>query len=74
MTDYAKANTKPYGIPKLKLVNSIFAHAVGVREMWVEVHWGPTPQHTSPRTPYTLPTLTSFLTFPHTSHISPHLF
>ena len=27
ITDYAKANTKQNGIPKLELVNSIFAHA-----------------------------------------------
>ena len=27
ITDYAKANTKQDGIPKLELVNSIFAHA-----------------------------------------------
>ena len=27
MTDYAKVNTKRDGIPKLELVNSIFAHA-----------------------------------------------
>ena len=34
-TDYAKANTKQDGIPKLELVNSIFAHAsVVIKTLW----------------------------------------